>query len=268
MLWFIHTLLESLPISSSGHLRLIRHLINDKNSINSNIEFLMHIPTAIVLLMFLWVNKSTILPNFYHFFDINFFDPRVIKIFCLVFIADAITVTFYLLFNFINCIDVNKFPLYLGFLITSLLLLLTGIIKPGYNHDISFTQAALIGLAQSLALLPGISRMAATYTVGYALGISAFNSLLFSCLIELPLVLVAILKALYFIKYKNLSYLGISFDINLAILLALFISVIISYLLLCLVSFLACNNYLWYLGVYMFIPTMVSFLACEYKIFV
>ena len=56
---------------------------------------------------------------------------------------------------------------------------------------ISFKQAALIGVFQSLAIIPGVSRAAATIIGGLSLGISRKNIIEFSFLLAIPTMLAA-----------------------------------------------------------------------------
>ncbi len=55
----------------------------------------------------------------------------------------------------------------------------------------SFLQAALIGLAQSFALLPGISRSGVTMVAGMSIGLSHESAARFSFLLATPIILAA-----------------------------------------------------------------------------
>lgn len=58
-------------------------------------------------------------------------------------------------------------------------------------HEMSFVQAALIGLAQSLALFPGISRSGITMVAGMSIGLSHESAARFSFLLATPIILAA-----------------------------------------------------------------------------
>lgn len=64
-------------------------------------------------------------------------------------------------------------------------------------EDISYKKAAYIGLFQSLAIIPGISRSAATIMGGLSLGISRKNIVEFSFLLALPTMLAATALDIY-----------------------------------------------------------------------
>lgn len=62
---------------------------------------------------------------------------------------------------------------------------------------ISYKQAAFIGIFQSLAIIPGVSRAAATIIGGLSLGINRKNIVEFSFLLAIPTMLAATLLDLY-----------------------------------------------------------------------
>jgi len=59
------------------------------------------------------------------------------------------------------------------------------------ESDISYKQASIIGLFQSLAIIPGVSRAAATIIGGLSLGIKRKNIVEFSFLLAIPTMLAA-----------------------------------------------------------------------------
>jgi undecaprenyl-diphosphatase len=75
-----------------------------------------------------------------------------------------------------------------------------GIIKqPNYTEldAISYGQASLIGIFQALAVVPGVSRSAATIMGGLSLGVSRKNIVEFSFLLAMPTMLAATVFDLY-----------------------------------------------------------------------
>jgi undecaprenyl-diphosphatase len=72
-------------------------------------------------------------------------------------------------------------------------------IKEEKLEKMSYKQAALIGLFQSLAVIPGVSRSAATIMGGLSLGISRKNIVEFSFLLALP----TMAAATFFDLYKS-----------------------------------------------------------------
>jgi undecaprenyl-diphosphatase len=70
-------------------------------------------------------------------------------------------------------------------LATGVLLTLTVFIHPK-EHEISYKHAFIVGLAQAVAVLPGISRSGATIATGLMLGISKERMARFSFLMVIP----------------------------------------------------------------------------------
>lgn len=64
-------------------------------------------------------------------------------------------------------------------------------------QEISYKQATFIGIFQSLAIIPGVSRAAATIIGGLSLGISRKNIVEFSFLLAIPTMLAATILDLY-----------------------------------------------------------------------
>jgi undecaprenyl-diphosphatase len=89
----------------------------------------------------------------------------------------------------------------LGFLGTSVALLVSHFAKPGRLEQPGVLGALLIGVAQGLAVLPGLSRSATTITVALFLGVRRERAFELSMLMSLPAVLGAtLLEAPYALR--------------------------------------------------------------------
>ncbi len=88
-------------------------------------------------------------------------------------------------------------------------------VKVDSLSKISFVQALIIGLCQSLAVVPGVSRSASTIIGGLCLGISRVTIVEFSFLLAVPTMLAAavfdILKSSSSISFAEFGVLGIGF---------------------------------------------------------
>ena len=143
----------------------------------------MHIPNEFIIAAFLLYYGAGSFRT-YTATDFTFFIGGI----C---IANLITGTLYLLLK-----SRNRFPLPLGFFISSCVLLSLYFIPHGSMVSVSFLQAAIIGFAQACAVLPGISRLAVTCCSGIWLGIDPTVSMLFSLACEFALIIVAVGVAL------------------------------------------------------------------------
>ena len=75
-------------------------------------------------------------------------------------------------------------------------------------RDITLRDGWLIGLAQALALVPGVSRSGITISVALMLGFSRSDSARFSFLLATPIMLAATLNSLYLLWQSHMSDLG------------------------------------------------------------
>lgn len=238
-IWYLHIILESLPISSSSHIKLINNYFG-KEDFSEDIEHLMHIPTVLIISFFIFQN----------YINLNF-----IYLFLYAFIADLITGIFY---YFFKSIDKNKFSITIGLIITALLLCSLYFKKYfllNNYEEIDLFKAVLLGIVQGISLLPGISRLASTYVIGSWLSLSPKDAFIFSLIIQLPLIIAAIVKSIYKLKINKFKF----FQITPKKLFLLILSSIISYFLLYLMFVLAINNMLWLFGIYMLLPISFSF---------
>ncbi len=235
ILWALHVLLEVLPISSSGHMMLMLGILQ-KRALSNNVDYLMHIPTLLINSIFLY--------NYSSWTSLEEFVQYAVLAMC----AASITAVCYFV------VKGNKFPLWLGFLITSLLLFSVKWIPYYEVHTITFVKACIIGFVQGCALLPGISRLAATFVTGCWLDLSLQESFLFSLAIQMPLMGAAVTKALFemYVKQKR------EISWNLAGTIVLGISTFLAYKLLGFVYILLKNGTTTAFAWYMLIPVSIA----------
>ena len=243
----LQIILESLPISSSGHLKIFEsfwNLLNPDSIIRLNkaLEYILHGPTLLVLSIFLY-NKILYKINFNEFY----------YLLISIIIADSVTV---LMYFFINFIDISFFKYFFGFLITFFCLISLKFAPGGVREYITTKDAVIIGFVQGVALLPGISRLASTITVAYWLGINIKTAFIFSCLIQFPLVIAGFSKGIvefFVLENHSLNYLNLNLFF-----LTLLISTIISYYCLDCVYLIAIKGYLYKFAYYMILPIILA----------
>ena len=141
-----------------------------------------------------------------------------------------------------------------GFLISSLLLTISDLIKDR-NLDINKRRSIFMGIGQSLALLPGISRSGTTLCFGLISGINKEKALDFSFLMSIPVILCSVVYECIKLStdYSNVSILSIITTI-----VSSFIFGILSIkLMLKLIK----NNNLYYFAIYLIVISLVLLLA-------
>ena len=187
ILGIIQGLTEFLPVSSSGHLELGKALLDlDMNAKNSVLfDVVVHAATALSTIV---VFRKDIYLIFKGLFRFEWNEETQFSLLIVISMIPAAAVG--LLFNdFIESLFVENVVLVsLMLIITAILLLLADRIKPR-GEKVSYKSAFIIGIAQAIAILPGISRSGATIATSVFLGISRERTARFSFLMVVPLIL-------------------------------------------------------------------------------
>jgi undecaprenyl-diphosphatase len=187
ILGLIQGLTEFLPVSSSGHLELMKAIFGDSSIPEESLVFtiVLHFATALSTIIVFRKEVIEILKGLLQFKwnDEMIFSLKII----LSMIPAAIIGLFFeeqLEFFFGGKI------LFVGLmlLVTAVLLLFADKAKNTIKN-VSFSNALLIGISQAIAILPGISRSGATISTSVLLGVDRTKSARFSFLMVVPLIL-------------------------------------------------------------------------------
>ena len=171
-------LTEFLPISSSGHLVIISSLSSELDLNTNDIAFL-HIGTLFSIVFFYRKRIFEIFEDL----DTFVFYFKII----LAGIIPAVLIG--LLTPIQNIIDESPNLILItgaSYLIFSLLLIFSGKINNSEAlniRDITVSQAFVIGIAQSIALLPGVSRSGVTLLTAIYLGVKKADAIYYSLLL-------------------------------------------------------------------------------------
>ena len=170
---------EFLPVSSSGHLVLLEKFFD----VTLDYTFLNVVLHFATLLAVCW---------FYRIRLWNLVKHPLSKQMQYLVIATIPAVIFVLLCN--NFVESNLSSLTfvgIGFLLTAVLLIVAEIVsKKTLNHtNINYLNSAVIGVAQALAIFPGLSRSGTTLAFGLMSGVNKEEALDFSFLMSIPIIL-------------------------------------------------------------------------------
>ena len=191
LLGIIQGLTEFLPVSSSGHIEIGKSLLNSSFFEEENLLFtvILHFATAISTII---VFRKTIVSLLKGLFkrekkEMAFSFKIVVSMIpaALVgfFFEDEIASLFSGSLSFVGYM----------LIITALLLYLADKAK-STARNVGFIDSLLIGIAQAIAILPGISRSGSTIAISVLLGIDKKKSAEFSFLMVIPLILGKIAK--------------------------------------------------------------------------
>ncbi len=206
LLGLLQGVTEFLPVSSSGHLVLVQHLLHFKGQ-SLLFDVWLHFGTLLAILAILyrpvlrlvngvwqWLTRAPLHP----FRFMNRPEGRDTYLLFLVVIATIPTalIGFGFKDTFERLFEGNFILLGTAFITTAVLLFLTRFKRPGPSErDIAVTplQALSIGTIQGLAIIPGISRSGSTIALALLLGVSRRKAGEFSFLIVIPAIAGAML---------------------------------------------------------------------------
>lgn len=187
---------EFLPISSSGHLRVAQDIFGVTEQFGLAFDVFLHIATLLSVIVYfrkdlIHMGMSVVTKS-----EDRKEDRRLLL---LIVVATIPT-------GLIGLAGADWFEnvptLYVGiaFLITSIMLAATDRFankSKGNAMRLGWLQAVVIGIAQGLAIMPGISRSGATIAAGLGLGLTREQAARFSFLLSIPVILLASAKQGY-----------------------------------------------------------------------
>ncbi|MCB2194280.1 MAG: undecaprenyl-diphosphate phosphatase [Bacteroidetes bacterium] len=166
ILGIIQGLTEFLPVSSSGHLELGKQILGVEYSENLTFTVVVHGATVLSTIIVFWKTIIELIKDFFKF-QWNESTHYIFKIF--VSMIPVLILGLFFKDQVESMFSGNIFFVGLMLLVTSGLLAFTYYAKEK-QKDISYNNAFVIGIAQALAVIPGISRSGATIATGLYLG--------------------------------------------------------------------------------------------------
>ncbi|MDN3204486.1 undecaprenyl-diphosphate phosphatase [Algoriphagus sediminis] len=192
ILGIIQGLTEFLPVSSSGHLELGKALLGENRLPAESLLFTVVVHFATALSTIVVFRKDIVeiisaLLKFERNEETLFVGKILVSMIPAVIIGVLFEEELESLFGgkivFVGCM----------LILTALLLFLAD--KAKYtNKPVGFLQALIVGVAQAIAILPGISRSGATISTSVLLGIDKNKAARFSFLMVIPLIFGKIAK--------------------------------------------------------------------------
>ena len=182
ILGIVQGLAEYLPISSSGHLEICRQILGVDLDGGASLEFdvMLHVATVLSTIVVLWREFIPLCVSFFTFRrDNNFYYVCKILVSCIpvgivgICFKDVVEQFFNGTLTVVGvCLCVTACLLtFAYFFRTSPLLKASGVKdKPYTPRDITWLDAFIIGCAQAVAVLPGLSRSGTTIATGILIG--------------------------------------------------------------------------------------------------
>ena len=194
VLGIVQGLTEFLPVSSSGHLEIIKGIFSTNFDPKESLVMtvVLHFATALSTIFIFRKDINQIISGVF------FKKSSEERSFSLKIIVSMIPAGLAgIFFNDIIEILFDGQLVLVGFMliITGILLFFADRAKPT-NSVISISQSFFIGIAQAIAILPGISRSGATIATSVILGLDKTSSAKFSFLMVVPLIFGKVAKDL------------------------------------------------------------------------
>lgn len=169
ILGLVQGLTEYLPVSSSGHLQIAKELLGVELTDNIAFDIILHFATVLSTVVVLWSSVKRLFKGFFSFRkgeDMNY----ALKI-----IASMVPVGIvgFLLKDKLNQMLASDYVMVVVggmLLLTAALLTFAQYAKPRKKDSISWGDAMIIGTAQAVATMPGLSRSGTTIATGLILG--------------------------------------------------------------------------------------------------
>ena len=192
ILGIIQGLTEFLPVSSSGHLELGKAILGDNSIPEESLLFtvVLHFATALSTIVVFRKDVWDIIKGLFRF---KWNEGTQFSLKILLSMVPAALVGF-LLEDFMEVFfDGAIIIVGIMLIITAILLYLADMARTT-EKGVSYRSAFIIGMAQMVAMLPGISRSGATISTSVLLGIDKTKSARFSFLMVVPLILGKVAK--------------------------------------------------------------------------
>lgn len=181
ILGIVQGLTEFLPVSSSGHLIVIKKLFGiDQEQFGLTYDIALHFATLIAVFIVFWPDILALLKK------------PIQKTTGLLIVATIPAALVGVFFDdYIENISQSGGFLGLAFVFTAFLLFFSQKAKQkAKNIDLmSYKDAAVIGLMQGVAVMPGISRSGSTTSAGLIMGVEKESSMRFAFLMSIPVIM-------------------------------------------------------------------------------
>lgn len=252
---------EFLPISSSGHLSLFQNFLGIQSAEETNLFFdvLLHLGTLVAVFVAYWGEIWEMILEFFRWIgDLAHGGtkgsqvPPARRLILLIIVGTLPLVLVLPVKDIVDGLYSNTYFIGFALLITGLLLYVSDRMAKGKKTEKSSTilDAVLVGCAQALATVPGLSRSGTTIAAGLLRGYKRDYAVRYSFLMSIPAVLGANILSL-----KDALESGIDFNLMPIYLVGVLVAMVSGYFSIRLVNLLtdkgkfgAFAYYCWFAG--------------------
>jgi undecaprenyl-diphosphatase len=194
ILGLLQGLTEFLPVSSSGHLVLGQYLLNVQNPNMLSFDVFVHFGTLISVCIIFQKDIVEIIRSLYHALRTNMLRSAYqtnehIRLGLAILIGTIPAGVIGVLFHD-QVAEAFRDPklVAVDLIVTGLILFLTRFARGVEHKRLGMVSGFIVGLAQAVAILPGISRSGSTISAGLFLRLSPAVAARFSFLLSIPVI--------------------------------------------------------------------------------
>jgi undecaprenyl-diphosphatase len=252
ILGIIQGLTEFIPVSSSGHLTILKHFFHI-DDLNTSFDILLHLGTVISVIYFFRKKIFELIKSLIKYNDDKLKSER--QYFLHLVIVSLITGSLgFLMQKKIETIFSNVILVAIMFTITGIVVIFSDKIKHKETNTnmLDIKKTIFIGLGQTISIIPGLSRSGFTIFSSLIVGLEREKAATFSFLVSIPVILGAnILKINELLKLSLNDWLIYS--------VGFIFSLLTGYLVIRYLMNLIIKAKLFIFGIYCIILSFVSF---------
>ncbi len=165
----VQGLTEFLPVSSSGHLQIAKALLGVEIEENLAFDTTLHAATVLSTIVILWPEIKRLVVGLFS----RHFNEEQAYILKILLSMIPIGIVGFALKDYLDAMLSSPYILTIVgamLLLTAALLAFAYYARPRQKENISYRDAFIIGLAQAVAAMPGLSRSGSTIATGLLLG--------------------------------------------------------------------------------------------------
>jgi len=269
ILGLVQGVAEFLPISSSGHLSLLGNLLGLAQD-DILFEVLLHLGTLAAVFVVYWQDIVDMIRDFFGVLGGMFSRNRRVRVspsantrmVLMIIVATLPLVLVIPIKDYVGALYGNT--LFIGFalLATGVILFLSDRMAQGRKtaRTATMVDALIVGLAQALAVVPGLSRSGTTISIGMMRGFDRKFAVRFSFLMSIPAILGANI-----LEVKEAVSAGLHTELIPIYILGMVIALVSGYFAIKLVNLLARKGkfgnfayYCWAVGIVAIVATLVQ----------
>ncbi|EPP6258620.1 undecaprenyl-diphosphate phosphatase [Cronobacter sakazakii] len=210
ILGIVEGLTEFLPVSSTGHMIIVGHLLGFEGDTAKTFEVVIQLGSILAVVVMFWRRLFGLIGiHFRHPPHEGLGKGRLSLIHILLGMVPAVVLGL-VFHDFIKSLF-NPINVMYALVVGGVLLIIAEVLKPKEPKapgldDMTYRQAFFIGCFQCLALWPGFSRSGATISGGMLVGVSRYAASEFSFLLAVPMMMGATALDLY----KSMGFLTVA----------------------------------------------------------